>query len=85
LGGNPPRAGRACPGRKRLGASRGHLGRDQVENLRRAGGPETDPLIGPNSETRWHRRAPSLAGRGEAEVRAGRPADALAMPDRREP
>jgi hypothetical protein len=58
LGGNPPRAGRACPGRIRLGAFKGHLGRDQVENFRRAGGPAMDSLTGPFSKARRHRRRP---------------------------
>jgi hypothetical protein len=62
LGGDPPRAGRASPDRKRLGALRGHLGRDQVENLRSAGGPETDPLTEPSSNARRHRRRPVLSG-----------------------
>jgi hypothetical protein len=91
LGGNPPRAGRACPGRKRLGAFRGHLGRNQVENLKRAGGPETDPLTGSQVEARRHRRRPvfsearrsrSASGKAGGDAGQGVPARAL---ERRNP
>jgi hypothetical protein len=77
-GGNPPRAGRAQPGRKRLGASRGHLGRDQVGNLKRVGGPETDLLTGTLRKARWHRQSlvfrearPSWSASGKAGGGAG--------------
>jgi hypothetical protein len=55
-GGQPPsrRSGSSRP--ETPGCLRGHLGRDQVENLRRAGGPETDPLTASFSKARRHRR-----------------------------
>jgi hypothetical protein len=55
-GGRPPsrRSGLSRP--ETPGYLRGYLGRDQVENLRRAGGPETDPLTASFSKTRRHRR-----------------------------
>lgn len=89
-GGNPPRAGGPSACRKRLGALRGHLGRDQVENLRRAGGPETDPLTGSCREARRHRRRPvfsearrsrSAGGKAGGSAGHGIPARALERPN----
>jgi len=90
LGGDPPRAGGPCACRIRLGAFRGHLGRDQVENLKKAGGPAMDPLTGSCREARWHRRRPvfsetrrsrSAGGKAGGSVGRGIPARALERPN----
>ena len=62
-----------------------------MENLKRAGGPETDPLTSSQVEARWHRRRPvfsetrrsrSASGKAGGDAGQGEPARAL---ERRNP